>query len=101
MQEERASEIGLRTALVARRRDIRVQFLAEALLLGGCGGGLGIALGLGAAWIVGRTTEWSTTVTAESLVLAVGSSLAIGVVFGVVPAQRAASLDPIAALTSQ
>lgn len=99
--KERTGEVGLRMAVGARRRDIQIQFLAEALALGGAGGVGGTAAGVAVAWIVGGTTEWSTTVTAPSLALALGSALAIGVLVGVIPANRAASLDPIQALRAE
>jgi len=99
--KERTNEVGLRVAVGARRRDIRVQFLAEALMLGGLGGGVGVVLGLGAAWIIGITTEWSTTVTPGATGIALGSALLIGVVFGVIPAQKAAAMDPIEALRAE
>jgi putative ABC transport system permease protein len=98
---ERTSEIGLRVAVGARRRDIRAQFLGEALMLGAGGGAVGVALGWAAALLVGRTTQWSTAVTPAVVAWAAGSALAIGVVFGLTPAMRAARLDPIEALRAE
>jgi putative ABC transport system permease protein len=98
---DRRSEIGLRVATGARRRDIRTQFLLEALTLGGTGGVVGLALGLAASWVVGRFTEWSAVVTAPAVLVALGSALSVGVVFGVYPAHRAASWDPIEALRTE
>ncbi|MCU0622994.1 MAG: ABC transporter permease [Gemmatimonadaceae bacterium] len=94
----RTREIGVRKALGATRRDILLQFLVEAMTLTGLGGLLGIALGL----LVGKVTTLvmgidSTTPTAFTLV-AVGVSVGIGLVFGLLPARRAARLDPIEAL---
>ena len=98
---DRRSEIGLRVATGARRRDIRTQFLIEALTLGGIGGVVGLALGVAASWIVGRFTEWSAVVTAPAVLVALVSALSVGVVFGVYPAHRAASWDPIEALRTE
>jgi putative ABC transport system permease protein len=98
---DRRSEIGLRVATGARRRDIRTQFLVEALTLGGIGGVVGLALGVAASWIVGRFTEWSAVVTAPAVLVALVSALSVGVVFGVYPAHRAASWDPIEALRTE
>lgn len=98
---ERRSEIGLRIAVGARRRDVWLQFLIEAVVLGGAGGLLGLVLGIGASWIVSAWTEWTAVVTSTSIATAVASALTLGVVFGVYPAVRAASWDPIDALRTQ
>ncbi len=98
---ERRSEIGLRVAVGARRRDVWVQFLVEAIVLGGAGGLLGLVLGISASSVVSVATEWTAVVTAPSIVLAVASALTVGVVFGVYPAFRAASWDPIEALRTE
>jgi putative ABC transport system permease protein len=98
---ERRSEIGLRVAVGARRRDVWSQFLIEAVVLGGAGGVLGLMLGLGSSWIVSASTEWTAQVTATSIAIAVASALAVGVVFGVYPAFRAASWNPIDALRTE
>jgi putative ABC transport system permease protein len=98
---ERTSEIGLRMAVGARRRDILVQFLSEALILGLAGGLLGVILGVGGAVIVGWTTRWQTIVPMEFVVLALGFSLSVGLFFGVYPARRASTLFPIDALRSE
>ncbi len=95
---ERRSEIGLRVAVGARRRDVWLQFLIEAVVLGGAGGLLGLMLGLGSSWVVSASTEWTAVVTPTSIAIAVASALTVGVVFGVYPAFRAASWDPIDAL---
>jgi putative ABC transport system permease protein len=97
---ERRPEIGLRVAVGARRPDIAVQFLAEALLLAAAGGVVGILLGLGAAQLVTSVTAWDARVSTATLLVAVGSVAAIGLGFGVYPAWRAASLDPIESLQS-
>lgn len=95
---ERRSEIGLRVAVGARRRDVLVQFLAEALLLAAAGGVLGLALAAGVAEAVSAATRWEARLSPETLLLAGGAVAAIGVGFGVWPAWHAARLDPIAAL---
>jgi putative ABC transport system permease protein len=99
--KERTSEIGLRMATGARPRDILVQFLWEALILGISGGLMGIIAGLLSALIIGLVTTWKTVVTPESIVLSTIFSLATGLIFGVYPAKRAARLDPIVALSSE
>jgi putative ABC transport system permease protein len=98
---ERTREIGLRKAVGARPRDIGVQFLLEAVLLTTLGGVTGMALGVGAAFTVAATTPVPAAVTWWSLVLAFGVSAGVGIVFGVVPAQRAGRLDPVEALRSE
>lgn len=93
---ERTREIGLRKAVGARPKDIRNQFLIEAITLSGLGGIIGIILGIGIAFIIGRF--FTTTVPWWSILLSFGFSTLVGVVFGVAPAIRASKLDPITAL---
>jgi putative ABC transport system permease protein len=96
---ERTREIGLRKAVGAKRRDILGQFLTEAVLLAIMGGLLGIGLGfLGASVIHQFVPELDTSITINSVALAVGFSAAVGLFFGIYPASRAASLHPIEAL---
>lgn len=95
---ERTREIGLRKALGARRRDVLVQFLLEALVLCVVGGVLGILLGSGAARAFSELANWNTAVSIEAVALAVLFSMAVGLFFGLWPARRAAGLDPIDAL---
>jgi putative ABC transport system permease protein len=95
---ERTREIGIRRALGARRRDITGQFLAETLLLAGIGGAFGLALGALLPGIVSNVTGMPTVVTGWSMALAFAVSAAVGVVFGLYPASRAADLDPVEAL---
>jgi putative ABC transport system permease protein len=98
---ERVREIGLRKAVGARPRDIGVQFLLEAVLLTTLGGVIGIALGVGAALVVGALSPVPAAITWWSLSLAFGVSAAVGIAFGVIPAQRAGRLDPVVALRSE
>jgi putative ABC transport system permease protein len=96
---ERTREIGLRKAIGARRRDILGQFLTEAVVLAVLGGIIGIVIGvLGAMAVHLAVPELDTTVTINSIALAVGFSIAVGLVFGIYPASRAAGLNPIEAL---
>ena len=93
---ERTKEIGLRKALGARRRDILLQFLLEAVMLSLLGGTIGILLGLGASAVVAKF--FYASVTLWSILLAFGFSMAVGIVFGIAPAIRASRLSPIEAL---
>ncbi|CCH21579.1 ABC transporter permease [Micromonospora lupini] len=98
---ERTREIGLRKAVGARPRDIGVQFLLEAVLLTTIGGLTGMALGVGTALLVDALSPIPAAITWWSLALAFGVSAAVGIVFGVVPAQRAGRLDPVVALRAE
>lgn len=95
---ERTPEIGLRKALGARTRDLTVQFLLEAVLLCGLGGVVGIAAGLGLSRLAAALTPVPAVVTWWSVALAFGTSLLVGIAFGVLPARRAGRLDPVVAL---
>ncbi len=95
---ERTREIGLRMAVGARARDIRRQFLIEAVTLSLVGGGLGVLLGAVATAVVGHTAGWQVSMGAGAIALATGFAGLVGVFFGWVPARRAAQLTPIAAL---
>ena len=98
---ERIREIGLRKALGATRSDLTSQFLAESVALTVIGGVVGIALGWFIAFAISALSSYNATVSMLSVLLAVGVSTAIGVVFGYYPARRAAKLDPIDALRYQ
>jgi putative ABC transport system permease protein len=98
---ERIREIGLRKALGATRSDLTSQFLAEAVALTLMGGLVGIALGWGIAALITAFSSYTASVSVMSVLLAVGVSTAIGIVFGYYPARRAAKLDPIEALRYQ
>jgi len=98
---ERIREIGLRKALGATRSDLTSQFLAESVALTVIGGVVGIALGWSISFAISTFSSYQTTVSLASVLLAVGVSTAIGVIFGYYPARRAAKLDPIEALRYQ
>jgi putative ABC transport system permease protein len=95
---ERTREIGIRMAVGAKPRDIRLQFLAEALALAVTGGLLGVALGLGTAWRLAASFGWPVLFRPDVIAIAVGFSGIVGVGFGLYPAEKAARLDPIQAL---
>ena len=95
---ERTREIGIRKAVGARKADILTQFLMEAVVLSLLGGVIGILLGMGLAQIVDMTGVMNSLVTLDSVLLAVGFSLAVGLFFGIYPANQAAKLNPIEAL---
>jgi putative ABC transport system permease protein len=98
---ERRREIGLRIAVGARRRDIALQFLTEALVLAAAGGAAGLVLGYAVAALVSSATRWDARVSELPLVAAVGSVFILGIGAGVLPARRAAALDPIDALQAE
>ncbi len=95
---ERTREIGVRMAVGARRRDVLRQFLVEATVVSLAGGILGVALGYGAAAVLAKLGQWTTVVPPYAVALALGVSVAIGLIFGVGPARRASKLDPVEAL---
>lgn len=95
---ERTREIGLRKAVGAKRKDIILQFLAEAIILTFIGGIIGIILGVILAFGISNFANISTKISLSSIILASGVSIAIGLIFGYYPARRAAQLNPIEAL---
>jgi len=95
---ERTREIGLRMALGARRRDVRIQFLLEAVCLCLVGGLVGVLIGLGTAVAVAKIAGWPVLIGPETIILSVVFAAAVGVFFGFYPAHKAARLDPIEAL---
>lgn len=98
---ERTREIGLRLALGARPRDIRAQFLTEAVVLALIGGAIGISIGIGLATAIGIIADWPIIIEPFAVILAASFSGLVGIVFGYFPARRAAQLDPIEALRSE
>jgi len=95
---ERTREIGIRKAVGAKRRDILMQFLVEAVVLSVIGGLLGILLGTGIAILVEQSGLMTTVVSADAVLLATSFSVAVGLFFGIYPSMRAARLHPIEAL---
>jgi putative ABC transport system permease protein len=95
---ERTREIGVRMAVGARGRDILLQFLAEAMVLSLLGGLIGVTAGLAAAYWMATSFGWPVLFRPDIVLLAMGFSGAVGIVFGLYPAYRASRLDPIQAL---
>lgn len=95
---ERTREIGIRKALGATRNNILLQFLVESMTLCLIGGALGVALGTGTSIFAARFAGWQTVVTSGTVITAFVFSAVVGLFFGIMPAQRAARLDPIDAL---
>jgi putative ABC transport system permease protein len=95
---ERTREIGIRRALGAKKRDVLMQFLVETVVLSTSGGLFGVFLGIAIPYVVEATSGMKTIITWYSIILSFGISAAIGVIFGIYPASRAAAMDPIEAL---
>jgi putative ABC transport system permease protein len=95
---ERTREIGVLKALGATQWNILFQFLVEALVLCLAGGILGILLGVWVTNLLAKSNGWNTLISPQSIIMAFGFSAAIGLIFGIWPARRAAKLDPIVAL---
>jgi len=98
---ERTREIGIRRALGAKRRDIIAQFLIETAVISASGGAIGVVLGVAVPPIVSRLSGIPAVVRPESPIIAFAIALAIGLIFGVYPARRAAMMDPVDALRSE
>lgn len=95
---ERTREIGIRIAIGAKKREIMEQFLIESVVISFLGGGIGVLLGVGLSKAVSRIGGWETIVSTQSILLAFGFSVVVGVFFGYYPANKAANLNPIDAL---
>jgi putative ABC transport system permease protein len=95
---ERTKEIGLRRALGARRVDVLRQFVAEALSLSLAGGAMGVAVGIGSSYTLSAALQWATAVSPVAIAMSFGFAALVGVVFGYLPARKAAALMPTEAL---
>lgn len=95
---ERIREIGVRKALGARKRDIVIQFITESIILTGISGGIGIILGILGGFVISSLVKIPPVLNIQVIVLAFMGSIALGLLFGVYPAKRAADLDPIESL---
>lgn len=95
---ERIKEIGTRLAIGAQKKDIVVQFLAEAVLISVIGGVIGVIIGITASWLVNRFADIATIVTPISVFISFAVSASVGVIFGYSPAKRASERDPIESL---
>ena len=95
---ERTREIGIRKAIGAKKKEILEQFLIESVLISFLGGGVGVLLGIGISKMVSNIGGWDTIVSTQSILLAFGFSVGIGIFFGFYPANKAANMNPIEAL---
>jgi putative ABC transport system permease protein len=95
---ERIKEIGLRLSLGARKTDVVQQFLFEAVMISVTGGVIGVILGVSMALLVSRFAEIPTIITFTSIILSFGVAATVGLIFGIAPARKAASQDPITSL---
>ncbi|MTV48211.1 FtsX-like permease family protein [Heliobacillus mobilis] len=95
---ERTREIGIRKALGAKQNHILFQFLVESTTLSSVGGLIGVIAGIGISYLISRIGQWTTSVSLPAVLISFGFSTLVGVFFGLYPAKRAASLDPIEAL---
>ncbi len=98
---ERTKEIGIRKALGARQRDILQQFLIEAVTVTAVGGGIGVIVGYGLAYLLSFAMGFPVSIKIQSAVMGVGVSLVVGIASGLYPALRAAKLDPIEAMRNE
>ncbi|MFO7769345.1 MAG: ABC transporter permease [bacterium] len=95
---ERTREIGIRKSVGAKRRNILWQFLIESMVVAGVGGVIGLAVGLGLAWLIAALSPLPAAAPLWAVLLGIGFSAGVGLFFGIYPAAKAAGLDPIVAL---
>ena len=95
---ERTREIGIRKAIGAKKREILEQFLIESVVISFLGGGIGVLMGIAISKMVSNIGGWETIVSTQSILLAFGFSVGIGIFFGFYPANKAANMNPIEAL---
>ena len=95
---ERTREIGIRMALGAKRRDVLLQFLTEAIVICVCGGAIGVALAYGGSLLITKFSPMQVGISATGIAIAFSFSAMIGIFFGFYPAKRAAGLKPVEAL---
>ena len=98
---ERTREIGLKKALGAKKSNILVQFLTEAAVLTSMGGIIGIIVGIGLAYAISSIAQTPVAISVPAIIIAVGFSVAVGLIFGLLPSINAANLNPIDALRSE
>jgi putative ABC transport system permease protein len=98
---ERTREIGIRKAIGAKKMNILMQFMIESVVLSGVGGLIGVGLGLGASWAVGNYTTMNVATSWNMVLISFSFSLIIGVIFGMIPANKAARMRPIYALRNE
>jgi putative ABC transport system permease protein len=98
---ERTKEIGIRKAIGARQQDVVSQFLVESVILCSVGGIIGVSIAYGFSWLISTFTPLPAAFPLWAPILAIGLSCIIGVFFGIYPAKRAGSLDPIEALRAE
>ncbi|MNP27844.1 putative ABC transporter permease YknZ [compost metagenome] len=98
---ERTREIGIRKAIGAKKFDILAQFMIESIVLSGLGGVLGVGIGIAGSWLLGKYSALTVFISWDMVLISFIFSLLIGVIFGMMPANKAARLRPIHALRNE